>query len=239
MKMLAAVLVRAAICIIAATGLYVGAVVTYAVAQEGFAAADGRRKIAPDPGDMILREKARWQAAAGAWHLAGFHGRAAVAEARAALASPGSDGAQRQFQNERVAAALALSPTAADLWVQRAEFQLMDEAPLASVIASLRMAQLTAPREVAPALARTLLVLQNWERILVLAGSPDEVDSLRGSVIQDITAARLGYAPIEINMVRAAFMQLPEDERAVFRNAFIGRMGEKLADNYIRPPAGF
>lgn len=237
MKVAVAILVRTVICAMAAGGLYLGGVLLYAVYQEGLAHAAQGRELAPDRADITNAEKAHWRAAAGAWRLAGFAGRAAEAEARSALAGADDDGAQRQIQAARVKAALALRPTRSDLWFELAQLQLLDEATLSPAISSLAMAQLTSPREVEPALARTLLMLQSWARVQSLAASEQEAGTLRTAVVQDIASARLGYTPFEFAMVRTAFAALPPEERAVFRGALVGRMGEAAANSFIPQPA--
>ncbi|MEP9376369.1 hypothetical protein ABLE91_06645 [Aquabacter sp. CN5-332] len=237
MKAVVALLVRTVICALAAVGLYLGSVLVYAVVEEDLANAAQRRELAPDRADIINTEKAHWQAAAGAWRLVGFAGRAAEAEARSALAGAADEGAQRQIQTARIKAALALRPTRSDLWFELAQLQLLDEATLSPVLSSLAMAQLTAPREVEPALARTLLMLQSWARIQSLAASAEEVETLRNAVVQDIASARLGYTPFEFNMVRTAFAALPPEDRAGFRDALVGRMGEAVANSFIPQPS--
>ena len=227
---------RILVSLAALLGLFAGVVLLYAVVQQEFAeravagealfgeAADAARQASTD----------HWQAAAGAWRLAGFEGRAAEAEARAALTLPMLDSEQRDATVTVVKYALNLRPTQSNLWQSLAELNALTPVNPDGLLAAMRMAQLTAPRELPQGIARARFILRNWGLINTEAALLRE--PLQDMLIQDLSVSAPTVMDLNARSLRGDLVAIGDDDRFALRELLVSRIGEKRTSLLIHPP---
>lgn len=229
-------IVRFALCIIVSLGLFAGSVLLYAVLQQGWAEdAVSGAALFSETSDTARTAAARhWRASGEAWRLAGFPGHAAEAEARAALAVPVSDSEQRDAVIAALKRALSLRPTLSDLWLALAEMNALAPVNLDGVLAAMRMAQLTAPREVLLAQDRVRFLLRIWT--LIRTGPSDLQDTLQDMLVQDFVVSAPTHMSLNARLLRADLTGLPDADRLALRERLVARLGERRILLIMAPP---